>query len=60
MWDLVLWAFYLNFEYLAQGLCWYLLEALEFFTDELLAFCLVFASFVEEYIGRIFCQILIA
>lgn len=52
--------FILDFEYLAEGLCWYLLEAFDFLVDELLAFCLIIASMVEEFIGFFFCQILIA
>lgn len=43
--------FFLDFEYLAEGLCWYLLEAFDFVADEFLAFCLVFASSVEKFIG---------
>ena len=60
MWDLVFWAFSPNFEYLAEELCWYLLEALDFFSEELLAFCFVFASFFEEFIGRVFRRIKVA
>lgn len=52
--------FILAFEYLAEGLCWYLFEAFDFIADELLAFCLVIASLVEGFIGFFFCQILIA
>jgi hypothetical protein len=52
--------FVLAFEYLAEGLCWYLFEAFDLIADELLAFYLVIASLVEGFIGFFFCQILIA
>lgn len=48
--------FFLDFEYLAEGLCWYLLEAIDFAVEEFLAFCMVFAS-IEELIGFLFFQI---
>lgn len=49
----------LDFQYLAEGLRWYFMEAFDFIADELLALCLVFASFLVELIGLFFCQILI-
>jgi predicted NACHT family NTPase len=55
-----MWDFIFDFEYLAEGLCWYLLDAFDLVAEEVLAFCLVFASLAEEFIGFFFCQILIA
>ena len=52
--------FFLDFENFAEGLCWYLVGTFDLVVEELLAFCLVFASLAEEFIGFLFCQILIA
>lgn len=50
----------LDFEFFAEGLCWYLLAAFDFVADELLALCLVIVALVEEFIGFFFCKILIS
>lgn len=51
--------FILEFEGLAEGLCWYLLGAFEFVADEFIAFCLVLGILIEELLRFIFCQIFI-
>lgn len=51
--------FILEFEDLAEGLCWYLLGALEFVAEEFIAFCLVLGTLIEEFLGFIFCQLFI-
>lgn len=52
--------FFLDFEYLAEGFCWYLLVAFDFVADELLAFSLFLASLVEDLIGSVFFLVVIA
>lgn len=51
--------FILEFEGLAERLCWYLLGAFEFVADEFIAFCLVLGILIEELLRFIFCQIFI-
>lgn len=51
--------FILDFEDLAEGLCWYIFGAFDFVAEEVIAFCLVLVSLVEDFIGFIFCQFLI-
>ena len=49
-----------DFQYFVESLCWYYLGAFDFIAGKFLALCLVFASFLEEFIGFFLCQILIA
>lgn len=49
--------FFLYFEDFALELLWYFLGALEMVTDELIALCLVFASFLEEFVHFYFLRI---
>ncbi|KAK7259894.1 hypothetical protein RIF29_25509 [Crotalaria pallida] len=48
-----------DFHYLAEGLCWYSLEAFDFIADKFLTLCLVFASLLEDLVEFYFCKILI-
>ena len=54
-----MWDFILDFEDLAEELCWYIFGAFDFFVEEVIAFCLVLVSLVEDFIGFVFCQLLI-
>lgn len=42
--------FILAFEDFAEGLCWYMVEAVEFLNEEGIAFFLVVASLIEDFI----------
>lgn len=49
-------ALFLDFEDFIEELCWYLLDAFDFVAHEFLAFLLVFASYLQQFIGSLFFQ----
>lgn len=49
--------FFLEFEDFALDLFWYFLDAFELVADELVAFCLVFASVLEDLVQFYFLRI---
>lgn len=51
--------FVLDFEYLAEEVFWYFLEALDLVVELLFKLYLVVASLIEGFVGFFFCQILI-
>ncbi|KAJ0085787.1 hypothetical protein Patl1_07329 [Pistacia atlantica] len=50
--------FVLDFEDLAEGLCWYIFGAFDFVAEEVIAFCLVLVSLFEDFIGILFIIVL--
>lgn len=51
--------FILDLEYLAEGLFWYFFYAFEPVGDEIVALGLLFVAVIEEFVGFLFCQLLI-
>lgn len=51
--------FILDFEYFAEEVFWYFLEALDLLVELLFKLYLVVASLIEGFVGFFFCQILI-
>lgn len=49
--------FFLEFEDFALELLWYFLDAFELVADELIAFCLVFASIIDAFVQFYFIRI---
>lgn len=49
--------FFLEFEDFALELFWYFLDAFELLADEIIAFCLVFASLIEDLVQFYFIRI---